>query len=170
MVTGKTPESFLPLMKGKTTKYSYDRGGNYQNSRGFHRSAGLNEGPPSSSSGRNSPAPVLGSTPTDKVFDFPPGLFLGSPIAYPSPHLPPFPSPTLIQPVAQLRQPYIVTITSQVNLTGARGRAGPHNKRNSVPDDIPIRLAVTFAPSRARMLQGESVSSLQQIASCALVC
>ena len=121
----------------------------------FHRSAGLNEGPPPSSSGRNSPAPALGSTPTDKVFDFPPGLFLGSPIAYPSPHLPPYPSPTLIQPVAQLRQPYIVTITSQVNLTGARGRTS-HNKRNSVPDDIPIRLAVTFAPSRARMLQGES--------------
>ena len=40
MVTGKTPESFLPLMKGKTTKYSYDRGGNYQNSRGFHNQRG----------------------------------------------------------------------------------------------------------------------------------
>ena len=122
----------------------------------FHRSAGLNEGPPASSSGRNSPAPhsTLGSTPTDKMFDFPPGMFLGSPLAYPTPHLPPYPSPTLIQPVAQLRQPYIVTITNQVNLTGAR-KTTSHNKRNSVPEDIPIRLAVTFAPSRARMLQGE---------------
>jgi len=121
----------------------------------FHRSAGLNEGPPPSSSGRNSPAPALGSTPTDKAFqDFPPGMFLGSPVAFPSPHLPPFPSPSLIQPVAQLRQPYIVTITSQVNLTGSRARSAGHSKRNSVPDDIPIRLAVTFAPSRARMLQG----------------
>ena len=59
----------------------------------FHRSAGLHEagaGPPPSSSGRNSPNPTLGSTPgSDKVFDFPPGMFLGSPIAYPSPHLPP---------------------------------------------------------------------------------
>ena len=121
----------------------------------FHRSAGLNEGPPPppSSSGRNSPAPTLGSTPTDKMFEFPPGMFLGSPVAFPSPHLPPYPSPTMIQPVAQLRQPYIVTITNQVNLTGARKSSG-HNKRNSVPDDIPIRLAVTFAPSRARMLQG----------------
>ena len=86
----------------------------------FHRSAGLHEagaGPPPSSSGRNSPNPTLGSTPgSDKVFDFPPGMFLGSPIASPSPHLPPFPSPTLIQPIAQLRQPYIVTITSQVGI------------------------------------------------------
>ena len=121
----------------------------------FHRSAGLNEGPPpSSSSGRNSPAPALGSTPTDKMFEFPPGMFLGSPVAFPSPHLPPYPSPTMIQPVAQLRQPYIVTITNQVSLTGAR-KTGAHNKRNSVPEEIPIRLAVTFAPSRARMLQGE---------------
>ena len=84
----------------------------------FHRSAGLHETPAasatSSSSGRNSPNPVLGSTPgSEKVFDFPPGMFLGSPIAFPSPHLPPYPSPTLIQPIAQLRQPYIVTITSQ---------------------------------------------------------
>ena len=81
----------------------------------FHRSAGLRETPATaaSSSGRTSPNPVLGSTPTDKVFDFPPGTFLGSPVAFPTPHLPPFPSPTLVQPIAQLRQPYIVTITSQ---------------------------------------------------------
>merc|ERR1719422_2624953 len=119
----------------------------------FHRSAGLNENPPTTSSGRNSPNPTMGSSPASgKVFEFPPGIFLGTPIAYPSPHLPPYPSPTLIQPIAQLRQPYIVTLTSQVNLTG--GRKPAHGKRNSVPDDIPIRLAVTFAPSRARVLQG----------------
>ena len=122
----------------------------------FHRSAGLYEtqASASSSSGRNSPNPTLGSTPTDKSFDFPPGMFLGSPVAFPSPHLPPFPAPTLIQPIAQLRQPYIITITNQVNLTGSRKQVVGHNKRNSVPDDIPIRLAVTFAPSRARVIQG----------------
>merc|ERR1719323_1126074 len=103
---------------------------------------------------RNSPNPTLGSTPTDKSFDFPPGMFLGSPVAFPSPHLPPFPAPTLIQPIAQFRQPYIITITNQVNLTGSRKQVVGHNKRNSVPDDIPIRLAVTFAPSRARVIQG----------------
>lgn len=120
----------------------------------FHRSAGLNETPASSSSGRNSPNPTLGSTPvSDKVFDLPPGMYLGSPIAYPSPHLPPYPSPTLVQPTAQLRQPYIVSITSQVNLTGARKTSLGPSKRTSVPDDIPIRLAVTFAPPRARVMQ-----------------
>ena len=34
----------------------------------------------------------------------------------------------------------------QVTLTSTRKPS--HGKRNSVPDDIPIRLAVTFAPSR----------------------
>ena len=48
------------------------------------------------------------------IFD----LFLIS--AYPCPHLPPFPSPTVIQPIAQLRQPYIVTITSTVALPANR--------------------------------------------------
>jgi hypothetical protein len=82
----------------------------------FHRSAGLNETPPNqqTSSGRNSPNPTLGSSPgSSKGFEFPPGIFLGQPVAYPSPHLPPYPSPTLVQPIAQLKQPYIVTLTSQ---------------------------------------------------------
>ena len=84
----------------------------------FHRSAGLNENPPTTSSGRSSPSPSLGSSPApSKHFEFPSGVFLGQPVAYPSPHLPPYPSPTMIQPIAQLRQPYIVTlVTSQVNL------------------------------------------------------
>ena len=30
-----------------------------------------------------------------------------------------------------------------------------HGKRNSGPEEIPIRLAATFAPSRARLLQGQ---------------
>lgn len=46
-----------------------------------------------------------------------------------------------------------------VNLTG--GRKPAHGKRNSVPDDIPIRLAVTFAPSRARVLQGINIQVLK---------
>ena len=42
-----------------------------------------------------------------------------------------------------------------VSLSGNRKPALGHNKRSSVPEDIPIRLAVTFASSRARVLQGE---------------
>ena len=41
-------------------------------------------------------------------------------LAYPCPHLPPYPQPTLIQPVAQLRQPYLVTITNSVALPSNR--------------------------------------------------
>jgi hypothetical protein len=58
----------------------------------------------------------------------------------------------MIQPIAQLRQPYIQTLTSQVSLTS--NRKASVGKRNSVPDDVPIRLAVTFAPSRARVMTG----------------
>ena len=80
----------------------------------FHRSAGLHEagaGPPPSSSGRNSPNPTLGSTPgSDKVFDFPPGMFLGSPIAYPSPHLPPYP---LSSDLTTLESHYFVSCSQQ---------------------------------------------------------
>ena len=88
----------------------------------------------------------------------------GLPIT-PSQVCPPIsPPPTMIQPIAQLRQPYIVTLTSQVTndlyyrlinfnptptqVTLTSTRKPSHGKRNSVPDDIPIRLAVTFAPSR----------------------
>jgi hypothetical protein len=34
-------------------------------------------------------------------------------LPYPIPHIPPFPSPTLVQPLAQLRQPYLLSLTSQ---------------------------------------------------------
>lgn len=121
----------------------------------FHRSAGLNENQPSSSSGRNSPNPTLGSSPGAgrNSFELPSASLGGPPLPYPSPHFPPYPVPTLIQPISQLRQPYIQTLTSQVSLTTNRKSSGV-SKRNSVPDDVPIRLAVTFAPSRARVMTG----------------
>ena len=43
------------------------------------------------------------------------GAILSGVMPYPTPHVPPFPTPTLVQPVAQLRQPYIVTLTNQVH-------------------------------------------------------
>lgn len=70
---------------------------------------------------RNSPNPNLGSSPAaNKSFEFPAGMGGTGSLAYPSPHLPPYPTPTLIQPVAQLRQPYIVTITNSVTIPGNR--------------------------------------------------
>ena len=97
----------------------------------FHRSAGLDEtrqagvagsagsnvgsvsGPAPAGSGRSSPNPLLGSSPVfSKMFVDQPGLPIV--MAFPNPHVPPFPPPTLVQPLAQLRQPYLVTITGQV--------------------------------------------------------
>ena len=43
------------------------------------------------------------------------GAILSGVMPFPTPHVPPFPTPTLVQPVAQLRQPYIVTLTNQVS-------------------------------------------------------
>lgn len=115
----------------------------------YHRSAGFQENHPTPSSGRSSPNPNLGTSPANKSFDFPPGT--GGPfnLAYPCPHLPPYPQPTLIQPVAQLRQPYLVTITNSVALPSNRKSSAA--KKNSLPDENPIRVVAAFAPSRARM-------------------
>ena len=80
-----------------------------------------------------------------------------------------FPAPTLVQPVAQLRQPYLVTTIGaaasgarkHAGVVGAAGGGGPqgslasqsHHGSGSLvaPEDVPIRLAVTFAPNRARL-------------------
>ena len=97
----------------------------------FHRSAGLDEtrqagvvgsagsnigsgsGSAPAGSGRSSPNPLLGSSPVfSKMFVDQPGLPIV--MAFPNPHVPPYPTPTLVQPLAQLRQPYLVTITGQV--------------------------------------------------------
>merc|ERR1719394_1514616 len=105
----------------------------------FHRSAGIDESrtterktstAASGSSGRNSPNPNLaGTSPgvgsssfgtrmSNAMGSGMPGLsgagaILSGVMPYPTPHVPPFPTPTLVQPVAQLRQPYIVTLTNQ---------------------------------------------------------
>ena len=95
----------------------------------FHRSAGLDENRPvavigcsagsgvgsAGGSGRSSPNPMLGSSPVfSKMFVDAPGTPIIMP--FPNPHVPPFPAPTLVQPVAQLRQPYIVTITGKKSI------------------------------------------------------
>ena len=98
----------------------------------FHRSAGLDEsrqigsvagssgsavgsmsGSAPAGSGRSSPNPLLGSSPVfSKMYVDQPGLPIV--MAFPNPHVPPFATPTLVQTLAQLRQPYLVTITGQV--------------------------------------------------------
>ena len=100
----------------------------------FHRSAGLDEsrqigstgvagsvgssvssisGSAPAGSGRSSPNPLLGSSPVfSKLYVDQPGLPII--MAFPNPHVPPFATPTLVQPLAQLRQPYLVTMAGQV--------------------------------------------------------
>ena len=128
----------------------------------FHRSAGLDEHRPSisasgqSSSGRSSPNPVMGSSPVFSKMS----IDVGTPIvmAFPNPHVPPFPVPTIMQPVAQLRQPYLVTLGAAASGVGRKPKHGhgPHHGPPGVGgaanEDIPIRLAVTFAPNRARLV------------------
>ena len=102
--------------------------------------------------GRSSPNPTLGSSPgpasiMSGVDQSPPPI-----MPYPNPHVPPFPSPTftpLNQPVSQLRQPYLLSSLQQ--LGGSVSKKGG-SRPSSNFDDVPIRLACTFAPSRAWLM------------------
>ncbi len=125
----------------------------------FHRSAGIDEhrstSATASSSGRNSPNPSLPGT--SPVFGSFPSSFsklsLGSGaggvggagddgggpplvVPYPTPYIPPFPTPTLIQPIAQLRQPYIVTLTNQT--IGSASSVSRKKSINSPTADDPV--------------------------------
>lgn len=64
----------------------------------FHRSAGLDDTP---SSGRNSP--VLSASPSSSKFAFE----VSPNMAYPNPRYPPYPTPTVVKPLVQLRQPLL---------------------------------------------------------------
>ncbi len=129
----------------------------------FHRSAGIDEHRSSTtatSSGRNSPNPnSMGTSPVvssslsklslggiDPIGNCPPMV-----IPYPNPYIPPFPTPTLVQPIAQLRQPYIVTLTNQT--IGTASSAARKKSITSASEDVvSVRLAVNFAPPRAWLL------------------
>lgn len=123
----------------------------------FHRSAGLDEHYPTTpatnqtSSGRSSPNPSLGSSPViSKMYVDPTGAAGTCPlvIPYPNPYVPPFPAPTITQPLAQLRQPYIVTLASNAKSSTTKKQS---------EELVPIRLAVAFAPSRAAAKQSGNI-------------
>eukprot|EP00094_Tigriopus_californicus_P011925 TCALIF_11520-PA protein Name:"Similar to rudhira Breast carcinoma-amplified sequence 3 homolog (Drosophila melanogaster)" AED:0.12 eAED:0.12 QI:210/0.88/0.7/1/0.77/0.6/10/0/1394 len=133
----------------------------------FHRSAGFDDYHTSTtgtsaanSSGRTSPNPNLAGT-SPVVSSFSKMSMMeaaaahagqnSSPliVPHPNPHIPPFPSPTVVQPVAQLRQPYIVTLTNQTigSATAVTRKKSGGSSQSS--EEVPIRLACKFAPSRA---------------------
>jgi len=69
-------------------------------------------------------------------------------IPYPNPYVPPFPAPTITQPLAQLRQPYIVTLATNAKSSTTKKQS---------EELVPIRLAVAFAPSRAAAKQSGNI-------------
>eukprot|EP00095_Tigriopus_kingsejongensis_P005566 maker-scaffold12_size759060-snap-gene-2.15 protein:Tk05566 transcript:maker-scaffold12_size759060-snap-gene-2.15-mRNA-1 annotation:"breast carcinoma-amplified sequence 3-like protein" len=130
----------------------------------FHRSAGFDDyrtsTTGSTSSGRTSPNPngsgnsPLGSSLSKMSFLETVANASGNSapliIPYPNPHIPPFPSPAVVQPVAQLRQPYIVSLTNQtIGSATSVGRKKNSGSSHQSAEDVPIRLACKFGPSRA---------------------
>lgn len=105
----------------------------------FHRSAGLSIDGRSSSPVSNLEHP-LSQTPTS---------------AYANPRIPPFPHPTIVQPLAQLRQPSTLgsqsTTGTNVKSAGSNGR---QRHSSSSSDDLlkPLRVCATFAKARSWLL------------------
>ncbi|XP_071529568.1 BCAS3 microtubule associated cell migration factor-like isoform X2 [Panulirus ornatus] len=106
----------------------------------FHRSAGLDDTP---SSGRNSP--VLSASPSSSKF-----IFEVSPnLAYPNPRYPPYPTPTIIKPLVQLRQPLLQNLIGTMGTGPSPSRSPPASKSPRSPsgDDI-IKVASLFGSPR----------------------
>ncbi|XP_068228212.1 BCAS3 microtubule associated cell migration factor-like isoform X2 [Palaemon carinicauda] len=106
----------------------------------FHRSAGLDDTP---SSGRNSP--VLSASPntSKSMFDLSPNL------AYPNPRYPPYPTPTTVKPLVQLRQPLLQNLIGTISSGPSPSRSPPMSKTPRSPsgDDI-IKVASVFGSPR----------------------
>ncbi|KAK7078259.1 Breast carcinoma amplified sequence 3 [Halocaridina rubra] len=107
----------------------------------FHRSAGLDDTP---SSGRNSP--VLSASPSSpkSVFELSPNL------AYPNPRYPPYPTPTSVKPLVQLRQPLLQNLIGTIASSGpSPSRSPPMSKTPRSPsgDDV-IKVASVFGSPR----------------------
>ncbi|KAK8749543.1 hypothetical protein OTU49_015420 [Cherax quadricarinatus] len=106
----------------------------------FHRSAGLDDTP---SSGRNSP--VLSASPSSSKF-----VFEVSPnLAYPNPRYPPYPTPTIIKPLVQLRQPLLQNLIGTMGTGPSPSRSPPNSKSPRSPsgDDI-IKVSSVFGSPR----------------------
>ncbi|XP_058444676.1 uncharacterized protein LOC131426178 isoform X2 [Malaya genurostris] len=106
----------------------------------FHRSAGLSIDGRSSSPVSHLEHPAS-HTPTS---------------AYANPRIPPFPHPTVVQPLAQLRQPSSLSTQSGGN-TSTKSSTGGGRQRNSSSsssDDLvkPLRVCATFAKARSWLL------------------
>jgi hypothetical protein len=120
----------------------------------FHRSAGL------MADGRNSPIP----TPVSETVSTPPAL------PYPNPRLPPNSHPTVVSPLAQIRQPTTHTLLSTPTSMNPASQQPYHRnpsmrslgRTQSSSDDgllggIPLRVTACFAPPRAWLIGSPTV-------------
>ncbi|XP_064555557.1 breast carcinoma-amplified sequence 3 homolog isoform X2 [Drosophila montana] len=118
----------------------------------FHRSAGLG------ADGRSS-SPISHSESTTFVQSLQP---------YHNPTLPPFPRPAVVQPLAQLRQPFVLGsppgsatlggVSGGSGSSSSGGGVGSHHQRqrlSSLSDDCgkPLSVCATFAKSRSWLLE-----------------
>lgn len=105
----------------------------------FHRSAGLSIDGRSSSPVSHLEHPST-HTPTS---------------AYANPRIPPFPHPTVVQPLAQLRQPTSLSSQSASTAsTKSTASSGRQRHSSSSSDDLvkPLRVCATFAKARSWLL------------------
>ncbi|XP_066992105.2 breast carcinoma-amplified sequence 3 homolog [Anabrus simplex] len=130
----------------------------------FHRSAGL------TADGRNSPVPSTCPTPAAANYE----SIVSSPVMpYPNPRLPPYPHPTVIAPLAQIRQPMTHPLLSGVAPLSPNTVSQQAYHRNpparalgrsqSLSDEgipggvVPLRMATCFAPPRAWLVGSPTV-------------
>jgi hypothetical protein len=116
----------------------------------FHRSAGLDD---TTASGRNSPVTLTGNP-----HEAPPPSVNPCPVIvpYPNPRLPPYPHPTVLFPLAQLRQSYLPPGTS-LNQPPSRTSQRQTVGRTSSEDGVPLRVSACFAPPRAWLVGSPSL-------------
>uniref|UniRef100_A0A1I8NQE3 BCAS3 WD40 domain-containing protein n=1 Tax=Stomoxys calcitrans TaxID=35570 RepID=A0A1I8NQE3_STOCA len=117
----------------------------------FHRSAGL------SAEGRSN-SPITHSESTTFSLSLQP---------YHNPTLPPYPRPTVVMPLAQLRQPFALgsppgsaTIASGKSGPGAQGSGSQRQRLSSLSDDSgkPLSVCAIFAKSRSWLLDPPNVT------------
>lgn len=117
----------------------------------FHRSAGLDD---TTASGRNSPVSL-----TSNPHEAPPPSANPSPVIVPyaNPRLPPYPHPTVLFPLAQLRQPFLPSgnLSSQPPPRGSNQRQTVG--RTGSEDGVPLRVSACFAPPRAWLVGSPSL-------------
>ncbi|GFY41714.1 breast carcinoma-amplified sequence 3 homolog [Trichonephila inaurata madagascariensis] len=128
----------------------------------FHRSAGLEEIQQASTTGRNSP--VLSGSPSSsgsnlsRAYDTHPSMayqtsFLSR---MGNSRLPPYPHPTTIQPLAQLKQALSLALSSGASKPRSPGKDRLTKRKSSASDIVCISSA--FAPPRAWLVGSPSLT------------